>query len=179
MLIQEKMKNTSKKITVILKLGFLVSNILMLLALAAIGILQFSGKELKASFLAAFDVTANNGTVISISPQALVTMFAFMLIDTILIAAMIFIIHSIFNDINKEGTPFLHRNATRMKYISIIAIILSIVGGYSDALVDYYTIGQLTWRVDIIGLIIGVIIYCISLIFSYGCDLQQESDETL
>lgn len=57
--------------------------------------------------------------------------------------------------------------------------ILSIVGSCSDALVDYYTIGELTWRIHIIGIIVAVIIYCISLIFSYGCDLQRESDETL
>lgn len=61
----------------------------------------------------------------------------------------------------------------------MIAVVLSIVGSYSDALIDYYTIGELTWRVNVIGLIIGMIIYCISFIFSYGCDLQQESDETL
>ena len=46
-------------------------------------------------------------------------------------------------------------------------------------MVDYYTIGELTWRINIIGIIVAIIIYCISLIFSYGCDLQKESDETL
>jgi len=49
----------------------------------------------------------------------------------------------------------------------------------NSSLVDYYTIGELTWRIHVIGIIVAVIIYCISLIFSYGCDLQRESDETL
>ncbi len=176
---QEKIKSASKKITVILKLGFIVSIIVMILALAAIGILMFSREDMKSSFLAAFEVTANNGTTISIAPQGLIILFVFMLIDTLFISAMLFIIHAIFEDIKKGDTPFIQQNTVRIKCVAILAVILSMVGSYSDALVDYYTIGELTWRVNVIGLIIGMIIYCISLIFSYGCDLQRESDETL
>ena len=106
-------------------------------------------------------------------------MFAFMLIDTILISFAIFFVYAIFNEIRKGVTPFSHENTTRIKKIALLAAILSIVGSYSDALVDYYTIGELTWRINIIGIIVAIIIYCISLIFSYGCDLQKESDETL
>lgn len=176
---QEKIRNAGKNITVILKLGFIASNIAAALALAAIGILMFSGEGMKSSFLAAFDVTANNGTTISIAPQPLLMMFAFMLINTLLISAMIFIIHAIFDDMKRGSTPFLHRNTVRIKGIAVIVGVLSIVGSYSDALVDYYTIGELTWRANVVGLVTAVIIYCISLIFNYGCDLQQESDETL
>lgn len=176
---QEKIKNVSRKISIVLKLGFIVSNIIAILALIAIGILVFSGEDMKSSFLAAFNVTANNGTTISIEARSLLSMFAFMLIDTILISLIIFFVYAIFNEMAKGYTPFLHGNTIRIKKIAIIAAVLSIVGSYSDALVDYYTIGELTWRVNVIGVIVAIIIYCISLIFSYGCDLQKESDETL
>ena len=92
---QEKIRNASKKITFILKLGFIASIAVVALALAAIGILMFSQGDTKSSFLAAFEVTANNKTTISIAPQSLFIMFAFMLIDTLLISVMIFIIHAI------------------------------------------------------------------------------------
>lgn len=176
---QEKIKNTSKKISIVLKFGFIVSNVIAILSLIAIGILVFSGEDTKSSFLAAFNVTANNGTTISIEARSLLVMFAFMLIDTMLISLAIFFVYAVFDKIRKGFTPFSHENTARIKKIAIIVAILSIVGSYSDALVDYYTIGELTWRVNIIGLIAAIIIYCISLIFSYGCDLQRESDETL
>ena len=176
---QEKIMSMSKKISIVLKLGFIVSNVIVILSLVAISILVFSGEDIKSSFLAAFNVTANNGTTISIAAQSLLVMFAFMLIDTILISFAIFFVYAIFNEIRKGFTPFSHENTTRIKKIALLAAILSIVGNYSDALVDYYTIGELTWRINIIGIIVAIIIYCISLIFSYGCDLQKESDETL
>lgn len=176
---QEKIRNVSKKISIFLKLGFIVSNVIAILALAAIGILMFAGKDTKSSFLAAFNVMANNGTLISINPQSLLIMFVFMLIDTILISLAIFFVYAVFDEITQGYTPFSHQNTVRIKKIAIVVAILSIVGSYSDALVDYYTIGELTWRVNVIGIIIAIITYCISLIFSYGCDLQKESDETL
>lgn len=176
---QEKIRNMSKKLSIVLKLGFIVSNVIVVLSLIAIGILVFSGEDTKSSFLAAFNVTANNGTTISIEARSLLIMFAFMLIDTMLISHTIFFVYAVFNEIRKGYTPFSHENTARIKKIAVITAILSIVGSYSDALVDYYTIGELTWRVNIIGLIVAIIIYCISLVFSYGCDLQRESDETL
>lgn len=176
---QEKIRRMSEKISIVLKLGFLVSNSIVILSFIAIGILVFAGEDTKSSFLAAFNVTANNGTTISIGARSLLNMFAFMLIDTVLISLAIFFIYAVFNEIRKGFTPFTHENTVRIKKIAVITAVLSIVGSCSDALVDYYTIGELTWRVNITGMIVAIIIYCISLIFSYGCDLQRESDETL
>lgn len=176
---QLKIKNASRRITVILKIGGIISIFITIMALAAICILTLSGEEMKSSFISAFNVTANNGTTISIASQSLLFMFSFMLVDTILITILIFLVHAIFSNIEKECTPFVRENAMRIKKIAIITFILSVVGSYSDALVDYYTIGELTWRANITGLIISMIIYSISLIFDYGCDLQQEVDETL
>ena len=59
---QEKIIRMSKKIMIVLRLGFIVSNVIAILSLIAIGILVFSGEDTKSSFLAAFNVTANNGT---------------------------------------------------------------------------------------------------------------------
>lgn len=176
---QEKIRSMSKKISIVLKLGFIVSNVIGILSFIAIGILVFSGEDTKSSFLAAFNVTANNGTTISIGARSLLNLFAFMLIDTILISLALFIVYAVFDEIRKGFTPFTYENTARIKKVAMVTAILSIVGSYSDALVDYYTIGELTWRVNMIGMVVAVIIYCISLIFSYGCDLQRESDETL
>lgn len=176
---QLKIKELSPKICIILKLGLIASIVVMALALLAIGILMFSGEDVKSSFLAAFEVTANNGTTIGIGLRPLLIMFLFMLVDTALISLALLFVHAVFEEMKRGCTPFTPRNTVRIQKVAGITALLSIVGGYSDALVDYYTIGELCWRANVTGLMIAAIIYCISLIFSYGCDLQQESDETL
>ena len=53
---QEKIRSMSKKISIVLKLGFIVSIVIVILSLIAIGILVFSGEDTKSSFLAVFNV---------------------------------------------------------------------------------------------------------------------------
>ncbi len=91
-------------------------------------------------------------------------------------------IYDIFCSIGKSFTPFTIKITRRIKQIAVISIVLSLrncLGGFSDALVDYYTIGELTWRINFAGLLSGMVILCLALIFRYGCELQQQSDETL
>ena len=176
---QLKIMNASRRMTVILKITGILTGIAAVLILIAIGILIFSKEALKQSFVSAFHVTANNGSTIYIASQSLLIMFCFALIDAILMTIIIFFVHAIFNDIEKHCTPFFHQNTVRIKRIAVITIVMSVIGSFSDALVDYYTIGELTWRINIIGLMIGLIIYWIGFIFNYGCDLQQLSDEIL
>ena len=123
---QQKVKELSRKISIILKLGLIVSVVIMALALMAIGILLFSGEELKSSFLAAFEVTANNGTTIGIGPRPLLTMFAFMLVDTALISLAIFFVHAIFEEMKKGCTPFSRRNTVRIRKIALVTAVLGI-----------------------------------------------------
>lgn len=105
--------------------------------------------------------------------------FAFMLADTVLISFAIYFVYAVFAEIKRDCTPFTSQNTVRIKKAAAVVAVLSIVGGCSDALVDYYTIGELAWRINVAGLVTAAVIYCISLIFGYGCDLQRESDETL
>lgn len=116
---QEKIRDMSKKISIILRLGFIVSNVIVILSLIAIGILVFSGEETKSSFLAAFDVTAINGTTISIEARSLLIMFIFMLIDTILISLAIFFVYAVFDELRKGFTPFSHENTARIKKLQL------------------------------------------------------------
>ena len=165
--------------TVILKIGGIITGIAALLALFAICVLVFAENEVRQSFLSAFNVTANNGTIIRIAPRPLLLMFILLLVNTAFLAVIIFLVHAIFNDIGKGCTPFSRQNTTRIKGVAIASVILSLIGGFSDAFVDYYTIGELTWSINIVGLVTSMAIYCIALIFDYGCDLQRQSDETL
>lgn len=174
-----KISNVSRKMSIILKIGGIISSVIFLLAVIAMCILIFSSESTRLSFLTAFDVTTNNGTVISLTAKSLLVMFSCMIIDSALITIIIYFVFSIFRDIGRGSTPFSRKNTTRIKQIAIVTIVISLIGGFSDALVDYYTIGELTWNVNFVGLLIGVVIYCLALIFHYGCELQKLSDETL
>ena len=176
---QLKIKTTGKRAAAVLKAGSFLAGLTAALALTAICIILFSGGRTRSSFLSAFDVTANNGTVISIAPQSLLLLFVFMLADSVLITMILFFAYSVFRNIAADGLPFTKPNAVLLKKTAVASLLLGVLGTCSDSLVDYYTIGAMPWNINPTGFITGMVLYCLALIFEYGFDLQQQSDETL
>lgn len=95
---------------------------------------------------------------------------------------VVYELHSLFDNIYREHTPFIEENARILKYISMLvlvsAVVIPIIAIISTHLLganpdnDYSTFN--------VGLIFtAFIIYLSSLIFKYGVALQKESDETL
>lgn len=177
--IQTKIQNTSRKMSIALKIGYYMMLLAALLALAGIFILMFSGETTKQSFLEAFHLTTKNGIVISIAPQNLMVMFLAMLTYAVFLFFILYMVFSIFRDISIDYTPFKLKYSVRIKRIGIMIIILSVIGNFFDALGNLYILGETSWYIDFFGIIFGIIICCLALIFDYGCELQLQSDETL
>ena len=76
----------------------------------------------------------------------------------------------IFEDLSTDDTPFKMKQVKRIKEIAILYLIISIIGG---------SLGGITGSNFAFSLIGAGILWCISLVFEYGCELQKESDETL
>lgn len=176
---RERIRSTSRKISIALKVGVFFMLFVTCSALIGIVILTVSGEEMKQSFLAAFDVTAKDGAILSIVPQNLLVMFVSMVIYALFMCFILYFIYMIFRDISREDTPFCKKHILRMKQAAAMTIVLSVIGSFFDSLSDVYTIGEMVWHMDFAGMILGIVICCLALIFDYGCELQQQSDETL
>jgi len=85
--------------------------------------------------------------------------------------------------IRKESTPFNLRNVKRLKFIAIMLILLEPVLFLSERLFVHFwppdgrAIGVTIYGGTIIA--IGLITYCLALVFQYGIALQNQVDETL
>jgi len=84
-------------------------------------------------------------------------------IDYIMMILIINNISRIFGTIEKEGTPFTKNNVKYLNMINILALLLCVFG---------------TARISM-NLVSVIIISAITIVFKYGCKLQQEYDETL
>lgn len=70
----------------------------------------------------------------------------------------------IFRGISQDGTPFRQIHVRRMKWIALLVFVASFIHFFS---------------IQLIGCLAALLIWCISMVLDYGCQLQQESDETL
>ena len=93
--------------------------------------------------------------------------------------------------IKKDETPFRLRNVKLLKSIAImlmafellqvIAARIPLIGG-SIVMDDGTTLApvlSMTYFPSGVILVVGIVVYCVALIFNYGISLQKQSDETL
>ncbi|MBQ8825954.1 MAG: DUF2975 domain-containing protein [Oscillospiraceae bacterium] len=75
--------------------------------------------------------------------------------------------------VRKADSPFTELNGKRIGIIGICFMLMEPINFLYELINNEFEIGS--------GLAFsaGLVLYCISLIFRYGCELQQESDETL
>ena len=89
--------------------------------------------------------------------------FLVMLIVLTLASAYLFRkIGTLFRNINKDYSPFIPENVKLIKSIAVfVAVIMLIEAGVIPAI------------------LIGLMLWAVALLFDYGCELQNESDEIL
>jgi len=107
------------------------------------------------------------------------------LIDIVLEAVPIIVIicvaSLIFKTISREGTPFTKSNSDKIRIIALLLIAHVLVIPPLQMLVKMMLLPGIAVTVDIalINLVVAAVFFCLALVFDYGRQLQQESDELL
>ena len=95
--------------------------------------------------------------------------------------------YSLLHSIRKEESPFIKKNATKLKIIAILLVVFELFVIISQEILfrfffrfenqsDSFLIETSLGGVVIV---MGLIVYCIALVFEYGISLQNQVDETL
>lgn len=95
--------------------------------------------------------------------------------------AILILTNRIFNNIYREYSPFTQKNVKGMRRIAILLFIDSIAAPRADFAI-HKAISSTTGILYDSGnelMILAIVLFCFSLIFQYGLELQQQSDETL
>ncbi len=164
--------HTLKKVCRYASVVMLAGEIAFIALIAAVGILgawSFSSPDMRGTFSS---IIKCGGSDLSLASGTLETMIIF--------AAMfvtVKTIHDIMLSIQKEDSPFVVENAERFKTVSLTFLVSSV----PLAVLEYLTRSDwiLAVCVLLVCILICVVMYCLTIIFRYGCALQDESDHTL
>lgn len=76
--------------------------------------------------------------------------------------------------IRRDESPFTEKNGNLIRTIGVSFMLMEPV----DILLDFARSGVFSIGIGV-TFSAGIVMYCISLVFRYGCELQKESDETI
>lgn len=174
--VQEKIQKSSRIISVFLKISEVAAIVGAVLSAAALVCVLADRQDLVRFFVDVGEIADPQSAAVLV-PWLLTCLVGAMAIT----AAMCEPLYRMFRDISREGTPFAPKHARRIKMVAWIALVLPIVEGSLGNIHEALLTGEAMVQigVDMMWLIFAGIIYCLAYIFDYGCQLQQESDETL
>jgi len=104
----------------------------------------------------------------------------------IMLASLI-IGYSLLHSIRKEESPFIKTNAKKLKIIAILLVVFEFYIIISQEILFRFFFRFATPSHSIlmetslggVVIVMGLIVYCIALVFEYGISLQNQVDETL
>jgi hypothetical protein len=113
--------------------------------------------------------------------------FAISFVNIPIILASLIISFSLLNSIRKEETPFTIKNTTKLKVVALLLVAYEITVIISQYIIhnvflryenpDHGTVMETS--LGGIVIVLGLVVYCIALVFEYGISLQNQVDETL
>ncbi len=144
--------------------------------------LFFPIRDIISAFMAGWnDAAAEDAAGIEPAPMTtpeLIIFFSFLAI-AILIIAIVIMVFRVMNRLCTGESPFTLSNCRRIRNLSILMLTVGAIEFLSSVTVSFFEGYAGTSFFSGTTFITGTVMYCISLVFRYGCELQQESDETL
>jgi len=135
----------------------------------------------------AFIIIGFGTNVLSGPNTNLFLFFVIFFLSIPILSASLFTGFSLLHSIRKEETPFTKKNATKLKIIALLLVIYEIYVIISQCIIfsTYFRFEEPKYNVIMetsfggAVIVLGLIVYCIALVFEYGITLQNQVDETL
>lgn len=87
-------------------------------------------------------------------------------------------VDKLFTNIYEFDTPFNNANLEHIKRIAYLALVLIIVNFVTD-MFSQLVVSSSSARINLTSVVSVIIIYVVSIIFEYACNLQKESEATI
>lgn len=166
---EKGMKNSARFISVLLNIGCIAFGIMSVLLSIGIAVLIFSPLISPDMFHEAWETAVMAGQPLSF--EQCIFFFLCCLAEFICVFLSLYNAKKIFGCIGKGSSPFTAKISSQIRRIALYIVIFavfSVLSVFKAAPASILMYG-----------LFALILFCISLIFDYGCELQREVDETL
>lgn len=121
------------------------------------------------------------GAISGYSAGEVTVFFATLALYAFICIGLLWNVEGIFKSVASEQSPFTERVGHYLKKVAIFVTVLSIVPALlgSTILRIIYPETELTFSIELGGIIVGAVLFLIGTFFSYGIELQKRDDQTL
>ena len=115
---------------------------------------------------------------LDVSTQAITVSLVLTFLNTICLVVVLFMIRALMKSIEKCETPFCNDVIRKMKNFGYSLIPLAVLSGTSENTWNILDVGVHA-GIDLKVVFVILVVFMLVMVFSYGAELQKQSDETL
>ena len=166
---QKNLKKTAHFISILLNIGCIIFGIMSVSLFAGIMVIVCAQLFMPEMFQEAWGTAIKNGQTLSFGQC--VFFFVCCLGVFICIFLALYNAKRLFGCIGKGNSPFTAETASQIRKIALYVLVFAVFSAFS--------VFKMAFSQFFMSGLFALVLFCISLIFDYGCELQQEVDETL
>lgn len=166
---EKTLKKSARFISILLNVGCIIFGVMSVLLFTGITVIACAKLFSSEMFLEAWGTAIKADQTLSFGQCAF--FFICCLGELICIFLALYNAKRIFGCIGKGNSPFTDTTAIQIRKIALYVLLFAVFSVLSVFKMDFLSFFMCA--------LFALILYCISLIFDYGCELQQEVDETL
>lgn len=154
-----------------------VAALVATLVLAVPGILEGIAEAESVRFAPPF--TADS----VLTPGSVALVMGFIALMLAFTSVVLLLLERVMGSAADNKTPFIPENVRRIKAVSLLVAVSSVLPPIKDSMLDVLNRGfanaDLRFGVEVSLLVFAFVVWCLSIIFEYGVTLQSREDETL
>ena len=122
-----------------------------------------------------------NNAIESLTAKETAVMFSTLAVYAFFCIGLLWNVEGLFKSVAAEQTPFTERVSHYLKKVAIFVLLVSIVPALIGSIIlrAIYNATELTFPIDLCGVIAGFVLFLLGRFFKYGNELQKQDDETL
>lgn len=162
--------DTKNKIVKTAKVCHIITKVLYLISIAVC-----------LTFIILAIVLPSADLIVTLHSSEVAVVFATLALYAFICIGLLWNVEGLFKSIVNEQSPFNEGVSHYLKKIAIFVLVISVVPALVGTTVVriVYPATELTFPIEVGGIIAGVVLFVFGVVFKYGKELQKRDDETL
>ena len=162
--------DTKNKIITTAKVGRITAQVLYILSIVAC-----------VTFTVLAIVLPLTDAIKAIEPSEAAIIFATLAVDAFFTFGLLWNVQQFFGSIETSKTVFNAKAGRYLKKTAIFTIMVSVIPALLGSILINAIVpdSEFVFRIEVAGIITGVVLLLVGLFFGYACELQKKDDETL
>lgn len=126
-------------------------------------------------------VLPSTDAIVTLHASEVAVVFATLALYAFICIGLLWNVEGLFKSIVQEQSPFNEGVSHYLKKIAIFILLISVVPALVGSTVVriVYPTTEITFPIEVGGIIAGVVLFVFGVVFKYGKELQKRDDETL